>query len=118
MTTATVRDGHTLYQLTSGTAYRIARIVARNIDLEGVAVEHPEKWAGYYGHQESRWIAFQARVFNNYGIGPMAIFASVMGHQIEHLLESQNGAVVRYRSQNLYEDSIDADYTVGDWKRI
>lgn len=110
MTTATVRDGHTMYQLSAGTAYRIARTVAKHIDLMNLCTINPSGWAAICGHDERRWITFTANVLNDYGIGPNAIFASVMGHQIEQLLEAQNGAVVRYRSQNLYEDSIDADW--------
>jgi len=111
VTTAQVRDGHTMYQLSAGTAYRIARLVARNIDLSSIATYAPEKWAKHYGMNERRWITFESRVINCYGIGPQCIFAAVMGNQIIELLEAQNGAVVRYRAQNLFEDSIDAEWS-------
>jgi len=105
-----------MYQLTSGTAYRIARAVARNVDIVNESVMNPTLFAANHGHRERRWISFEARVLNDYGIGPTCIFASVMANKIIELLESQNGAVVRYRSQNLFEDSIDAEYTVSEWR--
>jgi hypothetical protein len=118
MTQATVRDGHTIYQLTAGTAYRIARATAKHIDVMNDCVQDPVFWAAFHGTDERRWISFAARVQNDYGIGPYAIFASVMGHKVPELLEAQNGSVVRYRAQNLFEDSIDADYTVGEWRTL